>query len=106
MTDLKWTFAPSNGGQEVGIHDPGVETFRGNFSHYLARELIQNSLDARLDSNKPVRVSFALEELDARDIPDIACLRLAIERCIEYWKHQQKTVAILDRGLQSLSGRK
>ncbi|MBK9054972.1 MAG: hypothetical protein IPL78_29950 [Chloroflexi bacterium] len=56
---MKWTFAKNNGGRESGFHDAGVETFKGNFDRYLARELIQNSLDARLDPNKPVEVVFS-----------------------------------------------
>jgi hypothetical protein len=46
---MKWTFARNDGGRDGGFHDAGVETFRGDFDRYLARELIQNSLDARFD---------------------------------------------------------
>lgn len=53
---MKWFFAKNEGGRDSGFHDAGVETFKGNFDRYLARELIQNSLDARSDAKKPVQV--------------------------------------------------
>ena len=87
---MKWIFAKNEGGRDSGFHDAGVETFRGNFDQYLARELIQNSLDARLDSNKPVHVKFELLELRREQIPDFSNLTAAFSRCVEYWEHSEK----------------
>jgi hypothetical protein len=87
---MKWFFAKNEGGQDSGLHDAGVETFKGNFDRYLARELIQNSLDARYDSQKPVQVKFELVELKRDEIPDIKGLKVAFDRCAEYWPKQKK----------------
>jgi uncharacterized membrane protein YgcG len=87
---MKWIFAKNNGGRDSGFHDAGVETFRGDFDRYLARELIQNSLDARLDSNKPVHVKFEMLELETSKIPDFATLTATFARCAEYWQHSEK----------------
>lgn len=87
---MKWTFFKVDGGQDQGFHDAGVETFKGNFDRYLARELIQNSLDARNDENKPVRVKFELMELERTDVPDVDALAASCSRCAEYWNHQPK----------------
>ena len=41
-----WFFASNEGGEDKGLNDAGVVTFKGNIYRYLAREIIQNSLDA------------------------------------------------------------
>ncbi|MGO9274998.1 MAG: hypothetical protein ACLQOO_33000 [Terriglobia bacterium] len=87
---MKWVFASNDGGRDSGFHDAGVETFKGNFDRYLARELIQNSLDARLDAKKPVKVKFALEKLDRSAIPDLKGLSATFVRCADYWADQPK----------------
>ncbi len=90
MEEIRWTFAKNEGGRDSGFHDAGVETFKGNFDRYLAREMIQNSLDARLDPNKPVLVKFELLELCRGDVPDLDCLKATLARCSEYWSHDKK----------------
>src|SRR5205823_11838743 len=94
---MKWIFAKSDGGREGGFHDAGVETFKGNFDRYLARELIQNSLDARYDHQKPVKVKFEILELKRNEIPDMNALATAFERCAEYYPQDKKAKAFFDR---------
>lgn len=86
---MKWFFAKS-GGIHSGFHNAGVETFRGNFDRYLARELVQNSLDARLDAKKPVVVKFELVKLKRTSIPDVNCLQDILSRCAKFWKLDKK----------------
>ncbi|MBN8625469.1 MAG: hypothetical protein J0M17_08275 [Planctomycetes bacterium] len=81
---LGWLFPQNLLGQDFGIHDAGVETFRGDYYRYLAREIIQNSLDAR-NSNKPARVKFDTVLLNRSAIPGIKELTETFERCAEYW---------------------
>jgi hypothetical protein len=102
---MKWFFAKNEGGRDSGFHDAGVETFKGNFDRYLARELIQNSLDARYDAQKPVQVKFELVELKRDEIPDIKGLRATFERCGEYWPNQKKAKAFFERAA-ALAGEK
>jgi hypothetical protein len=87
---MKWTFAKNEGGRDSGFHDAGVETFKGNFDRYLARELIQNSVDARLDPYKPVHVKFEILKLSREDIPDVSSLATTMARCREYWPTDKK----------------
>src|SRR5579862_9748721 len=84
---MKWTFGINDGGRESGFHDAGVETFTGDFDRYLARELIQNSLDARLDPNKPVIITFRKHNIKRTDIPDIDTLQTTLEKCRDFWSH-------------------
>src|SRR5438874_4991958 len=93
MPNLSWTFAKNEGGRDSGLHDAGVETFKGNFDRYLAREMIQNSLDARHDPNKPVFVKFELLQLSRSDVPDMDGLKGTLARCAEYWSHDKKARA-------------
>jgi hypothetical protein len=90
MPELKWIFAKNDGGRDSGLHDAGLETFKGNFDRHLAREMIQNSLDARHDPNNPVAVKFELLQLNRSDIPDVDSLRATLARCAEYWSHDNK----------------
>jgi hypothetical protein len=83
---MKWFFARNDGGQDGGFHNPGVETFKGNIDRYLARELIQNSLDARLDSQQPVRVEFEVLEVPRNAIPDMDRLKETFSSCVTFWK--------------------
>lgn len=59
--EIGWNFPSNNGGTEAGFNDSGIETFAGKPFESLAREIIQNSLDARVSSDKPVTVAFQVE---------------------------------------------
>ena len=61
-----WYFPPTNGGREDGFNDPGIAHFNGSPLSSLARETIQNSLDARKEETEPVEVVFELASV----VPD------------------------------------
>ena len=48
-----WKFATNDSGQAEGWNDVNIQTFRSNTLKNLAREIVQNSLDAKLKNNKP-----------------------------------------------------
>jgi len=93
---MKWFFPKNDGGRDSGFHDAGVETFKGNFDQYLARELIQNSLDARLDLKQPVRVKFEMLKIRRRQIPDIEGLQATYVECGKYWKDDPKAQSFFE----------
>jgi len=97
---MNWVFPKNDGGRDSGFHDAGVETFKGNLDRYLARELIQNSLDARLDPEKPVHVKFELLSLDRCQIPGMDFLRETFGRCADYWRGHNKVRAFFARAAQ------
>ena len=66
---IKWNFPENNDGPEEGLNDSGVETFKGSPVESLAREIIQNSLDALYKSNEPVRVVFELKDVNSNCFP-------------------------------------
>ncbi|MCX7424491.1 MAG: hypothetical protein NTW96_02475 [Planctomycetia bacterium] len=97
---MQWLFPKSDLGQESGLHDAGVETFKGNYYRYLAREILQNSLDARSDPNRPVVVKFQCVEIGRDRIPDMDGLGTALSQCRAYWADDQKAAAFFDRAVQ------
>ncbi len=80
-----WFFASNEGGEDKGLNDAGVVTFKGNIYRYLAREIIQNSLDARESPNKPVIVTFDLKKIRRNDIPTMDQLASSCQRCRDFW---------------------
>lgn len=86
---MNWIFADNGGGEESGFHHAGVETFKGR-QQSLAREIIQNSLDARVDPNKPVKVRFEVVQLKRKSIPDVDSLTSTFKQCAKYWSTDAK----------------
>ena len=80
---IGWNFPPTNGGREDGFNDAGIATFVGRPLQSLAREIIQNSLDARQDQDIPVHIDF--EIIDLTESVDFGRdeLQLALESCLQ-----------------------
>ena len=80
--DIGWRFPPTNGGRVDGFNDPGIAHFTGAPLASLARETIQNSLDASLAPTEPVHVSFELIYIHPSNVgqDDLA---IAIDASIE-----------------------
>ena len=79
---IGWRFPPTSGGRVDRFNDPGIAHFDGNPLVSLARETIQNSLDATAGSG-PVEMSFEIEEIARRDSLGREELAAAIEACLE-----------------------
>ena len=66
----QWDFPDFGGGQTHGIDgDSAVSTFKGTALPSLAKEVLQNSLDARKDKSKPAVVKFSVFEIPSSDLP-------------------------------------
>lgn len=98
--EIAWNFPDNNNGEIVGIGEAGIETFRGSLFSSLAREICQNSLDARVDYKQPVKVEFVLENIAKNKIPGINELSEAVNLCKEYWKSNEKTVKFFDNAIK------
>lgn len=88
MEKLIWHFPSTDGGDVEGINDAGIETFEGDREHSLARECIQNSLDAKFDHSKPVRVEFRKFQINTSDIPKNNTLKEVIKKAREFSSNQ------------------
>ena len=76
-----WSFPPSSGGSDDGFNDAGIETFTGARFDGLAREIIQNSLDAAVDDQTMVTVEFDFVEITRADFPGRKSLLKAMKQC-------------------------
>lgn len=100
-----WTFPLNDGGQENGLNDPGIETFKDNPLSSLAREILQNSKDAAPDNaKKPVEVHFKRIDLPIDEFPGLKEFRASLEACSTYWKDSPQTVAFFKEAKKMLSG--
>lgn len=99
---LLWHFPSTDGGDDDGINDAGLEQFEGNREKTVARECIQNSLDARDNNSEPVRVEFDVFSIDSYLIPGAQDLGLAMEKAKEYAAGHAKVEKMYDEALESL----
>ena len=86
--DIKenWRFAGNNYTAENGLDTADMETFKKDPSASLAREACQNSIDARKENEKKVRIEFKTFEIQRDNIPGYDKLRGEIENCKKYKK--------------------
>jgi hypothetical protein len=104
MSDLKWHFPILDGGEDDFFNDPLQEHFQGDVEYYIARETIQNALDARDDDNKPVLVDFEILELPGRELPGYPELSAFIDACMDYNNDDDKAQAFFQHAKQLLAG--
>lgn len=98
---LVWDFPTAGGGDGDGVNDAGVQQFVGNEEKTIARECIQNSLDAHLDNNDPVRVVFTMTHIDRFLIPGINELNDCMVRARSYLSpNQEKARKMYDEMLR------
>lgn len=77
-------------GNEVGTNNAAYALFKSNeVMNSLAREVTQNSLDAKnkeLGDNVPVRLKFELVKINKKDFPLFAEYERAIDQSHKYWQ--------------------
>ncbi len=101
--EATWEFASTGGGREDGIHNSMIEHFAGNYNYSLAREIIQNSLDAKQEgSADPVTVVFKLEEFTKNQFPGYSELLEVLNACKEYYKSDNDTQEFIEKALQCI----
>ena len=77
---IGWEFPVDNADQWEGFNHPGIEHFRTSPLTSLAREVLQNSMDASV--RKPVIVSFKYRDVPLQEIPGLAELQSTIQECL------------------------
>ena len=94
-----WIFPSNNYGTITGIGEAGIETFKGSPYCSLAREICQNSMDARYDSSKPVVIEFSSFTIANTAIPDYSKLTDAMNSCLKFWTEQnnKKTISFFKK---------
>lgn len=87
MNDIRWDFPPLGTGNEQGYTNGEIEQFKGKeLMDNLAREIVQNSLDARdLRLNEPVIVKFKLMNVIKKDYSVFQEYAECLQGCRGYW---------------------
>lgn len=81
MTTPELEFLKNEAGEDEGLSDAGIETFRDDPYASCAREAGQNSRDAGLNNGAPVRMTFDLILRDREDLPFYESLAGALDCC-------------------------
>ncbi|MBD5086421.1 MAG: hypothetical protein HDT32_03575 [Clostridiales bacterium] len=85
--EISWRFPPLSGGSKQGYTNNDIEGFKGEeLIDNLAREICQNSLDARDDKAEgPVKVVFELKTVPTEKYDVFLGYKKCLERCREFW---------------------
>lgn len=70
----QWRFPDNGGGLAAGFNDSSIDHFKGHRLSSLVREVIQNSIDAKLNNARPVVVDFQLNTLETSAVPEVSSL--------------------------------
>ena len=82
-----WRFPILDEGAEQGINDSGIATFKGSdLYNNLAREICQNSLDAKSPDKDFVIVEFNSLTLKKNDFAPLVEPGQVFKDCRTYWK--------------------
>ena len=101
--NYKWKFIENGNGPEYSLDSTDVETFKKDPIASIARELCQNSIDAR-KGEEPVTVEFKSFYLNTKDLPGIdalknemICCRDSYQQGTKYYKKFDSMVSHLER---------
>lgn len=92
--DIKWYVSMSASQRAMGANDASAEHFDGIKS--AIRENLQNSLDARQDSTKPVRVEIAIDSIDKNEFPGMENFLSYLPKIRDYWQDNNTNKLIKD----------
>ncbi len=91
MEKYTWRFPKLDDGPEQGINNGGITTFKGsNLYSYLAREICQNSLDAKAEGETTVIVEFNSLSLKKAEYPSLSALDGIFKDCRKYWEQRME----------------
>jgi hypothetical protein len=103
MKQPKWQFASTGGGTEDGVSNPEIEYFEGDYNYFLAREVLQNALDAKLEESKPVKVKFELQQFKQTMFPGYDDFLTIWNKSKEHWpEDNDKCQKFIDQGISCL----
>jgi hypothetical protein len=106
VNTLNWEFAPTNGGDWTGSNDPVTSVFKGggDFFYHLARESIQNVIDARdPETSKPAIAKISLSDLQPSDFPSSDQLLHVLSLCREECKTNKDDYGFYTRAIDNLA---
>ena len=88
MANYKWCFPSNSGGDEQGLNNSLIETFNDSPLKSLAREIVQNSLDAAL-AGKQAIVEFKSFSLSRSAFPGCEELTEIMAKCKDFARNEK-----------------
>lgn len=89
MNCNSWRFPANNHTDEKGLNTADMETFMKDPMSSLAREICQNSIDAKREDCLNTIVEFDVFTINKHEIPGYERLKEEINSCYEYRKHEK-----------------
>lgn len=110
MTDNKkpiWRFPMTFIGGGLGFNDGGTQLFKDDSIQSLAREVCQNSIDARAEgTNRPVEVEFSTFNVSREEFPGydefLEIIQSEINYCNSYYHNNKNAVNYYKDALATL----
>lgn len=99
---IKWRFPRGNYSKKRGISSSEFETFKKDPFKSLAREILQNSIDAIDSDEEPVRVEFNEFEVNREDVPGIDDFEKELENCLSSWKDDSNCEVVYQTMLEEI----
>lgn len=93
---LVYEFPSTGGGIQNGFNDGAMENFRGHVPYHVAREALQNAIDAVAKDESgnekyPVRVEIDLINIKGSQVPESEQLAEILLACKKHWPSDRKT---------------
>src|SRR3989344_1176640 len=107
VPDMRWHFPKLDHGEAEGYNDPLLQYFEGDYAANVAREVIQNSVDARTEQETPVLVVFERIDMPAKSIPGLGELEQRLAVCLKKAKKEkrQKAEEHFEKALKAIRGK-
>jgi uncharacterized membrane protein YgcG len=103
---IGWSHPIDNADQWDGFNESGMQHFAGNPIRHLAREVIQNALDAHVTDSGCVVVKIKLRDIPVSEIPNLDELKTNIEACNRASKAEgRKAEIFFNQALKELDKR-
>ncbi len=100
---MKWNFKEITAGDDYqGIRDGDIELFDKTRYQSVVREAIQNSLDARLSYDEPVKVIFNFFKLEKSKYPDITNIEERLLFCKNWDKANEDDIELISNMIGSI----
>lgn len=101
----RWKFTKANLGYNLGEGSSLSKRFDGSYRS-MVKESLQNSIDARLDKSKPVKVCYNIKNAQVSEYPELFNIKDHVEKCIEAFKSTDDNKEIYVKMLDYLEGLK
>lgn len=103
MSDILWRFPGNSYTADNGLDTADMETFKKDAISSLARELCQNSVDAKRGGQPSVKIEFKSFEIERNLIPGVDDLVKQIKACRDTWTNHKKIKGQLDEMLVQIN---